>query len=180
MALSHQQSKSLSGLPTGNQIKIFWIGPCTIMALNLNHLFAIIVHEIGNSKQLHSRFADSCVVAEMQTRRRKNSELLHLRLLRQAKKHWRGEAHAHADRRRHRKPTPPSTVRCCAALLFCLRPPPRAGTVGRCFSRRMARRRPFANLREQRRRRRQVTGCCRRIRRHYISRRRDKVRGIAL
>ena len=57
-----------------------WLGPCTIMALNLNHLFAIIVHEIGNSKQLHSRFADSCVVAEMQTRRRKNSELLHLRL----------------------------------------------------------------------------------------------------
>ena len=50
------------------------------MALNLNHLFAVIVHEIGNSKQLHSRFADSCVVAEMQTRRRKNSELLHLRL----------------------------------------------------------------------------------------------------
>ena len=155
------------------------------MALNLNHLFAIIVHEIGNSKQLHSRFADSCVVAEMQTRRRKNSELLHLRLGRPkstgAARRMRKRMGGGTASQRHPQPCTLALRQCTA--LFCLQPPPplpRAGTVGRCFSRRMARRRPFANLREQRRRRRQVTGCCRRIRRHYISRRRDKVRGIAL
>ena len=150
------------------------------MALNLNHLFAIIVHEIGNSKQLHSIFADSCVVAEMQTRRRKNSELLHLRLgkptstgaARRMRTQVGGDCFALQDNATLNR----ALLRCSSNRRRMMR----AGTVGRCFSRRMARRRPFANLREQRRRRRQVTGCCRRIRRHYISRRRDKVRGIAL
>ena len=158
-------------------MKILWLGPCTVYNNNgiESQSFRYYIHEIGNSKQLHSRFADSCVVAEMQTRRRKNSELLHLRL---------GKPTSTGAARRVRtrvcggwapQATPPSTVRCCAAQLFCLQPPPlpRAGTVGRCFSRLMARRRPFANLREPRRRRRHVTGCCRRIRCHYILRLRD-------